>query len=167
MCQKIVSTMRPLLSIKSNCYPHYVLFLWGTQINRSVGRFIVQKCRIERVFISHTRYAGKFSKEEENMGAKVKTKYVVGPDVDLDSEVVLLSDGTRLTNKLAAKMARNAIKQVRGRPSLTAVAIESPQLKVRVPVKLKKAIEKEAKRRGETTSTIVRKVLQERFLQNH
>ena len=101
------------------------------------------------------------------MGAKVKSKYVVGPDVDLDSEVVLLPDGKRLTNKLAAKMARSAIKQVRGRPSLTAVAVESPQLKVRVPVKLKKAIEKEAKRRGETTSTIVREVLQERFLQNH
>ena len=97
----------------------------------------------------------------------MKPKYVVGPDVDLNSEIVLLPDGTRLTNKLAAKMARNAIKQVRGRPSLTAVAVESPQLKVRVPVKLKKAIEKEAKRRGETTSTIVREVLQERFLQNH
>ena len=100
------------------------------------------------------------------MGAKVKSKDVVGPDVDLNSEIVLLPDGTRLTNKLAAKMARDAIKQVRGRPSLTAVAVESPQLKVRVPVKLKKAIEKEAKRRGETTSTIVREVLQERFLQN-
>ena len=99
------------------------------------------------------------------MATKMKRKIKVGPDVDLDSEVVLLPDGTRLTNKLAAKMARNAIKQVRGRPSLTAVAVESPQLKVRVPVKLKKAIEKEAKRRGETTSTIVREVLQERFLQ--
>ena len=100
------------------------------------------------------------------MATKVKRKYIVGPDVDLNSEFVLLPDGTRLTNKLAAKMARDAIKQVRGRPSLTAVAVESPQLKVRVPVKLKKAIEKEAKRRGETTSTIVREVLQERFLQN-
>jgi hypothetical protein len=99
------------------------------------------------------------------MAIKMKRKIKVGPDVDLDSEVVLLPDGTRLTNKLAAKMARDAIKQVRGRPSLTAVAVESPQLKVRVPVKLKKAIEKEAKRRGETTSTIVREVLQERFLQ--
>jgi hypothetical protein len=95
----------------------------------------------------------------------MKRKIKVGPDVDLDSDVVLLPDGTRLTNKLAAKMARDAIKQVPGRPSLTAVAVESPQLKVRVPVKLKKAIEKEAKRRGETTSTIVREVLQERFLQ--
>jgi hypothetical protein len=99
------------------------------------------------------------------MATKMKRKIKVGPDVDLDSDVVLLPDGTRLTNKLAAKMARDAIKQVPGRPSLTAVAVESPQLKVRVPVKLKKAIEKEAKRRGETTSTIVREVLQERFLQ--
>ena len=95
----------------------------------------------------------------------MKRKITVGPDVDLDSDVVLLPDGTRLTNKLAAKMARDAIKQVRGRPSLTATSVESPQLKVRVPVKLKKAIEKEAKRRGETTSTVVREVLQERFLQ--
>ena len=95
----------------------------------------------------------------------MKRKITVGPDVDLDSDVVLLPDGTRLTNKLAAKMARDAIKQVRGRPSLTATSVESPQLKVRVPVKLKRAIEKEAKRRGETTSTVVREVLQERFLQ--
>jgi hypothetical protein len=99
------------------------------------------------------------------MATKMKRKIKVGPDVNLDSDIVLLPDGVRLTNKLAAKMARDAIKQVVGRPSLTAVAVESPQLKVRVPVKLKKAIEKEAKRRGETTSTIVREVLQERFLQ--
>jgi hypothetical protein len=98
------------------------------------------------------------------MAKQVKPRYVVGHDVDLDSEVIFLPDGTRLTNKLAAKMARDAIKQVRGRPSLTAVSVESPQLKVRVPQKLKKAIEKEAKRRGETTSTVVREVLQERFL---
>lgn len=99
------------------------------------------------------------------MANKVKRKVVVGPDVDLDSEIVLLSDGTRLTNKLAAKMARDAIKQVRGRPSLSGAAIESPQLKVRVPVKLKKAIDKEAKRRGLTASMVVRETLQERFSQ--
>ena len=99
------------------------------------------------------------------MGAKVKTKYVLGPDVDLDTEIVLLADGTRLTNKLAAKMAKDAIKQVRGRPSLTGVSVESPQLKVRVPLKLKKAIDKEAKRRGLTASMVVREALQEKFAQ--
>jgi phage baseplate assembly protein gpV len=96
---------------------------------------------------------------------KVKRKVVVGPDVDLDTEVVLFKDGTRLTNKLAAKMARDAIRQVRGRPSLTAVSVESPQLKVRVPAKLKKALDKEAKRRGETTSALVREAL-EKFLKS-
>jgi len=95
----------------------------------------------------------------------VKTKYVLGPDVDLDTEIVLLPDGTRLTNKLAAKMAKDAIRQVRGRPSLTGVSVESPQLKVRVPLKLKKAIDKEAKRRGLTASMVVREALQEKFAQ--
>ena len=99
------------------------------------------------------------------MARQVKPKYVLGPDVDLDREVILLKSGERLTSKLAEKMAREALRQVRGRPSLTGKAIESPQLKLRIPVKLKKAIEKEAKRRGETTSTVVREVLQERFLQ--
>lgn len=77
----------------------------------------------------------------------------------------MLPDGTRLTNKLAAKMAKDAIRQVRGRPSLTGVSVESPQLKVRVPAKLKKAIDKEAKRRGLTASMVVREALQEKFAQ--
>jgi hypothetical protein len=56
-------------------------------------------------------------------------------------------------------MAREALKQVRGRPSLTGESVESPQLKVRVPIKLKKAIDKEAKRRGLTASMVVREDL--------
>jgi hypothetical protein len=99
------------------------------------------------------------------MGTKVKTKYVLGPDVDLDTEVVLLKSGQRLTNKLAEKMAKDAVKQVVGRPSLSGVSIHSPQLKLRIPIKLRKAIDKEAKRRGLTSSVIVREVLHERFLQ--
>ena len=94
--------------------------------------------------------------EEKELVTKVKRKYTVGPDVDLRREVVRLKDGTRLTNARAAKMAKDAIKQAVGRPSLTAKSVESPQIKVRVPVKLKKALDKEAKRRGETNSAIVR-----------
>ena len=101
------------------------------------------------------------------MATKVKSKYTVGPDVDLDREVIRLKNGKRLTNKLAEKMAKDAVKKVVGRPSLTGLSIESPQLKLRIPIKLKKAIEKEAKRRGETPSTVVREVLQESFLQNN
>jgi Ribbon-helix-helix protein, copG family len=99
------------------------------------------------------------------MAAKVKRKITVGPDVDLDREVIRFKSGKRLTTKLAEKMAKDASRQVVGRPSLSAVSVESPQLKVRVPVKLKKALEKEAKRRGETTSAIVRQAL-ERFLKS-
>ena len=78
---------------------------------------------------------------------------------------VALKDGTRLTNARAAKMAKDAIKQAVGRPSLTAKSVESPQIKVRVPVKLKKALDKEAKRRGETNSAIVREAL-EKYLKS-
>ena len=103
--------------------------------------------------------------EEKGLATKVKHKYTVGPDVDLKREVVRLKDGTRLTNTLAAKMAKDAIKQAVGRPSLSANSVESPQIKVRVPVKLKKALDKEAKRRGETNSAIVRKAL-EKYLKS-
>ena len=98
------------------------------------------------------------------MAHKLKTRYVIGPDVELEREIIRLKNGKRLTSKLAEKLAKQAIRQVAGRPSLSGTSIESPQLKIRVPVKLKKAIEKEARARGETISTVVREVLQERFM---
>ncbi len=99
------------------------------------------------------------------MAAKVKVKYKLGPDVDLDKEVIRDRNGKRITNKRAEKMAMEAIEKVLGRPSLTAASIESPQIKVRVPMKLKKALDKEAKRRGETKSVIVREAL-EKYLKS-
>ncbi len=101
----------------------------------------------------------------KKMAAKVKTKYLVGPDVDLNREVIRLKNGKRLTNALAAKMAEEAVKHAVGRPSLSAKSVESPQIKARVPVKLKKALDKEAKRRGETSSAIIRKAL-EKYLRS-
>jgi len=99
------------------------------------------------------------------MATKVKAKYVIGPDVDLKREVIHLKNGKRLTNALAAKMAEDAIKQAVGRPSLSAKSVESPQIKARVPVKLKKALDKEAKRRGATNSAIIREAL-EKYLRS-
>ena len=87
----------------------------------------------------------------------------MGSDVDLARTIVLGRSGKRITNASADKLARSAIEKVVGRPSLTANSVESPQVKVRVPENLKKALEKEAKRRGETTSAIVREAL-EKFL---
>lgn len=94
------------------------------------------------------------------MTPKEKFKYTFGPDIDLNKTVILGKNGKRITNARAERMAHEAIAKVVGRPSLTAKSVESPQLKVRVPVRLKKALDKEAKRRGETASAIVREALE-------
>jgi hypothetical protein len=99
------------------------------------------------------------------MAAKIKNKYTLGRDLDLARTVVRGKNGKRITNARAEKLAQEAIKKVVGRPSLTAKSVESPQVKVRVPVKLKRALDKEAKRRGETTSAIVREAL-EKYLKS-
>ena len=99
------------------------------------------------------------------MTTRAKIKYTVGPDVDLSKTVVLGKNGKRITNARAERLANAAIEKVLGRPSLTAASIESPQIKVRVPMKLKKALDKEAKRRGETKSVIVREAL-EKYLKS-
>lgn len=99
------------------------------------------------------------------MAAKIKNKYTLGRDLDLARTVVHGKNGKRITNARAEKLAQEAIKKVVGRPSLTAKSVESPQVKVRVPVKLKKALDKEAKRRGETSSAIVREAL-EKYLKS-
>ncbi len=99
------------------------------------------------------------------MANKAKIKYTVGPDVDLSKTVVLGKNGKRITNARAERLALAAIENVVGRPSLTSKNVESPQVKFRLPVKLKKALDKEAKRRGETTSAIMREAL-EKFLKS-
>ena len=68
------------------------------------------------------------------MASKVKTKYTFGPDIDLNKTIIRDKNGKRITNKRAEKMAMDAIEKVLGRPSLTAKNVESPQLKVRVPI---------------------------------
>ena len=58
------------------------------------------------------------------------TKYqVVGPDADLDSEVVLLPNGDRLTNQVADEIADDPLgRRGLGRPSLTSVGAHSPSV---------------------------------------
>ena len=93
--------------------------------------------------------------------AKPQKKYVLGEDVDLDREVVRDKNGKRITSKKAEKIAQEVISQVVGRPSLTGPAKVSPEIKARVPEKLKVALEREAKRQGQTTSALIRQVLKE------
>jgi len=94
------------------------------------------------------------------MNKKQKEKYIWGKDVDLNKTVILDKQGNRLTNARAEKIAQEIIKQATGRPSLTGPKKVSPEVKARVPQKLKVRLEREAKRRGETPSVLIREALE-------
>jgi predicted nucleic acid-binding Zn ribbon protein len=89
----------------------------------------------------------------------------IGKNINLDKEVVLLANGQRLTEKRAQKIAKEVTQSHAGRPSLSRPRVTSPEVKARVPEKLKKALEREAKRRGETPSALIREAL-EKFLKS-
>ena len=91
----------------------------------------------------------------------VKSKYVMGRDIDLDKEVIRDSQGKRITRKRAEKIVEEVLAQAVGRPSLTGPSKVSPEIKARVPEKLKRALQKEAKRQGQTTSAVIRQALEE------
>jgi Ribbon-helix-helix protein, copG family len=91
-------------------------------------------------------------------------KYVLGLDIDLDVEVVRDKKGRRITEARAQRLAGEALAKAGvGRPSLTAPGARSPEVKARVPAELKHRLEREAKRRGATTSTLIRDAL-DRYL---
>ena len=93
-----------------------------------------------------------------------KSKYVLGPDIDLDVEVVRDKKGRRITEAQAQRLAEEALAKAGvGRPSLTAPGARSPEVKARVPAELKDRLEREAKRRGASSSTLIRDAL-DRYL---
>ena len=94
------------------------------------------------------------------MSKKQNVKYVWGKDVDLGKTIVLDKKGNRLTNARAEKIAQEIVKHATGRPSLTGPKKVSPEVKARVPQKLKVRLEREAKRRGETPSVLIREALE-------
>ena len=105
-------------------------------------------------------------KRKENNSILVKN-YNEGPDIDFDKEVVLDQNGVRYTNARIDEMVREIEEfgPYVGRPSLTAPAVHSPEVKARVPKSLKKKLEAEAKRLGKTPSVLIRQALEE-FLNN-
>lgn len=94
------------------------------------------------------------------MSKKQNVKYSWGKDVDLKKTMILDKQGKRLTNARAEKIAQEIVKQATGRPSLTGPKKVSPEVKARVPQKLKIKLEREAKRRGKTPSVIIREALE-------
>lgn len=101
------------------------------------------------------------------MSRKVKDTYkITGPDIDLDAEVVLDSDGRRIDQAYVDEVvaaAHDALAQRTGRPSLTGKAVHSPQVTFRVTPELKARAEEAAREQGTTVSRLAREAF-ERFL---
>ena len=95
-----------------------------------------------------------------------RKKYEIGPDIDLDEEVVLDARGERITEARAAEMAEHALQTVRGRPSLTGGGRHSPQVSFRVPERLARRAEEVAAREGKSVSQLGREALEE-YLEAH
>ncbi len=91
-------------------------------------------------------------------------EYVVGPDIDLDTEIVLDKRGQRITEERARKIAAETLAKAGvGRPSLTRPGATSPEVKARVPEELRQRLASAARDRGTTSSTLIREAL-ERYL---
>lgn len=96
----------------------------------------------------------------------VSEKYgPVGPDVDLDNEVVLLPSGERLTNELAEQIVAQT-RKVGGRPSLTGGRAHSPRVAFRVPEPILARAEQQAAAEQVSLSVLARKAL-ERYLDSN
>lgn len=91
-------------------------------------------------------------------------KYVAGPDIDLDGEIVKDKKGRQITERRAQAIASEALaKAAVGRPSLTGAATHSPEIKARVPAELRDRLAAAARDRRTTASTLIREAL-ERYL---
>lgn len=88
------------------------------------------------------------------------TRYTDGGDIDLDTEIVLDSNGNRITEARAAEMAEHALRAARGRPSLTRAGHHSPRVSFRLPDTALEQAERVAKREGKTVSALAREALE-------
>lgn len=94
----------------------------------------------------------------------MSAKYIIGPDIDLDVEIVRDKSGERITEARAKELAAAAlIRAGAGRPSLTSPGRRSPEVKARVPAELRDRLKAAAEQRGISTSALVREAL-DRYL---
>ena len=98
-------------------------------------------------------------------GSGSPRRFALGPDVDLDREVVLDGRGRRITNASAEAATADALAKVgRGRPSLSGEpGSGSPQVTFRLPAKLRAKVERRAAAEGKKVSELAREAL-ERYL---
>jgi hypothetical protein len=83
-------------------------------------------------------------------------KYVAGPDVDLDAEVVLDKEGRRIDQAYADRViaGADAVRPV-GRPSLSKTGT-SPQIAVRLEAETYARVVELAKSRGVSVAAVAR-----------
>jgi hypothetical protein len=91
------------------------------------------------------------------------TKYRLGKDVNLRKEIVRDLSGRRITDRRVKQIVKEVTKKTAGRPSLTKPNVISPEVKARVPIQLKKALDRKAIQSGKSPSELIRAAL-ERYL---
>jgi hypothetical protein len=90
-------------------------------------------------------------------------RYHLGDDVNLKKEVVKDLAGRRITQRRVKGIVKEVRQKTAGRPSLTKPNVTSPEVKARVPIKLKRALDKRAAQSGLSPSALIRAAL-ERYL---
>lgn len=97
---------------------------------------------------------------------KASTVRIVGPEVDLDRDVILDSKGRRVDQAYVDRALTEVEEDVTrraGRPSLTGEPAHSPHITFRTTPELKARAELAAHKRGTTVSQLAREAF-ERFL---
>jgi len=92
-----------------------------------------------------------------------QSRYRVGKDVNLKKEVVKDLSGKRITDRRVKQIVKQERQQTAGRPSLTKPNVISPEVKARVPIQLKRALDRRAIQSGKSASELIRAAL-ERYL---
>ena len=92
-----------------------------------------------------------------------QSRYRVGKDVNLKKEVVKDLSGKRITDRRVKQIVKQVRQQTAGRPSLTKPKVISPEVKARVPIQLKRALDRKAIQSGKSSSELIRAAL-ERYL---
>ena len=93
---------------------------------------------------------------------KKRPSFELGPNVDLDREVILDNAGERITEARAREMADYAVETARrGRPSLTGRGRRSPQVSFRVSEAMARRAADLAKQEGKSLSELGREALEQ------
>ncbi|HEU5265949.1 MAG TPA: hypothetical protein VFU35_04585 [Jatrophihabitans sp.] len=102
------------------------------------------------------------TKQRKRRTPRVTLDTEIGPDVDLEREVVTLPNGERLTNQRAEQIVAE-VRGKAGRPSLGKAGTRSPVVAFRLPADLRALAERVAAREGKSVSALAREALEARL----